>query len=118
MRRKSIAFAAAAMIGLAAITVPNKAEAYGRGWWIPGAVIGGLAAGAIISGAYGYSYYNPCCYYYPRPVYYYYYGPEYYYTPYYYRPYRHYWRPRDYGYYRSYPRYRYYRHRHYYRHHY
>jgi hypothetical protein len=108
MRRKAIALAAAALIGLAAVASPSKVEARSSGWWIPGAIVGGLAIGAIMSGAYGPYYDEPCCYYYPRP-YYYYYGPRYhYYRPYYYRPHR---------YYRYHPRYRYHRRHHHYRHH-
>jgi hypothetical protein len=41
--------AAAATIAVAAIAVPSDAQA--RRGWVPGAVIGGLAAGAIIGGA-------------------------------------------------------------------
>ena len=53
--------AVAAVIGLTAVAIPNKAEAYWRGgWWVPGAVIGGIALGAAIAS---------------RP---YYYGPGYY----------------------------------------
>ena len=78
MRRKAIAVAAAALIGFTAIAAPTKAEAR-NGWWIPGAILGGLAVGAIVSNAYSWPgyYYNPCCYYYPRRAYYYYgYGPS------------------------------------------
>jgi hypothetical protein len=71
MKLKLIALASAAMIGLTAVAIPNEAEARwrGGGWWIPGAVVGGLALGAAIAS---------------RP---YYYGPGYYsygYDPYYY----------------------------------
>jgi hypothetical protein len=128
MRRKAIGLLVAALVGFTAIAAPKKAEAH-NGWWIPGAIFGGLAAGAIVSGAYWPGYYNdPCCYYYPRRAYYYYaprydFAPRYYpyyrpyqayYRPYhaYYRPYRAQWRHR---YYRYYPRYRYYRHRYYHR---
>jgi len=71
MKLKLIALVSAAMIGLTAVAIPNEAEARwrGGGWWIPGAVVGGLALGAAIAS---------------RP---YYYGPGYYsygYDPYYY----------------------------------
>jgi hypothetical protein len=44
-----------------------------RNWWIPGAVIGGLAAGAIIGSQYPYGYYDgppPGYYDAPPPAYY------------------------------------------------
>src|SRR5262245_34167447 len=70
MKLKLIALVSAAMIGLTAVAIPNEAEARWRrgGWWIPGAVVGGLALGAAIAS---------------RP---YYYGPGYGYgyDPYYY----------------------------------
>jgi hypothetical protein len=52
MKRKLMAVASAAMIGLTAIALPSKAEA--NGWWIAGAVIGGLALAVIASDAYAY----------------------------------------------------------------
>jgi hypothetical protein len=88
MRTKLIAVASAAIIGLTAAAIPNTADARwrgGGGWWIPGAVVGGLALGAIASNAYrpyyGYGY-NPYYYggggpYYGGP-YYYGGGPTYY----------------------------------------
>jgi len=68
MNLKLIALASAAMIGLTAITVPDQAEARWRrgGWWIPGAVVGGLALGAAVAS-------RP--YYYGGPYYAYDYGP-------------------------------------------
>ena len=68
MRTKLIAVASAAIIGLTAAAIPNTADARwrgGGGWWIPGAVVGGLALGAIASSAY-------------RPYYGYGYDPYYY----------------------------------------
>ena len=106
MNSKLIALVSAATIALTAVAIPNQAEARwrGGGWWIPGAVVGGLALGAAIAsrpyyygpGYYGYAYnpepyygYGPYDYEYGRyyngngP--YYYDGPRYYYG----RPYRH-----------------------------
>ncbi len=71
MTKTLTALATAATIGVAAIAAPAPAQARG-GWWIPGAVIGGIAAGAIIAGAANPYYYGPGPYYYgPGP----YYGP-------------------------------------------
>jgi hypothetical protein len=104
MNHKLITVASAAMIGLTAVAIPNQVEARwrGGGWWIPGAVVGGLALGAAIAsrpyyygpGYYGYAY-APGPYYgyggdpnyygdYGRGPYYYG-GPHYYYQ----RTYRH-----------------------------
>jgi hypothetical protein len=96
MKHKLIAVVSAAVIGLTAAAIPNKAEAHWRGgWWVPGAVIGGLALGAAIaSSPYYYNYgYGP--YYYGGGPYYYV-GPRYYYRHRHYRYYRHR------GYYRRY----------------
>jgi hypothetical protein len=50
MKQKLMAVASAAVIGLTAVAIPNKAEANWRGgWWVPGAVIGGIALGAAIA---------------------------------------------------------------------
>jgi hypothetical protein len=76
MTKTMTAVAAAALVAVAAIAAPTEAEAR-RGWWVPGAVIGGLAAGAIIAGAAGA--YGPYGYYGPGPAYYY--GPGPYYGP-------------------------------------
>lgn len=73
MKTKFIAAASAAMIALA-LAMPNKAEAHSNGWWVPGAVFGGLALGAAIASSNSYYYgYRP---------YYYDYGPDYYGGPY------------------------------------
>lgn len=69
MHKKLTALMVAAIIGLMAVATPNEVEARWRGWWIPGAIAGGLALGAIASGAY-------------RPYYPYYYDPGRYYGPY------------------------------------
>jgi hypothetical protein len=105
MNSKLIALASAAAIAVTAVAMPNQAEARwrGGGWWVPGAVIGGLALGAAIAsrpyyygpGYYGYAYgpgpyYGPYAYdygggpYYGRGPYYYG-GARYYYG----QPYRH-----------------------------
>ena len=72
MYKTLTAIAVAAMIGFTAVAIPDQAEARWRGWWVPGAIVGGLALGAIASGAY-----RP--YYYAPGPYYGYYGPDYYY---------------------------------------
>jgi len=83
MNLKLIALASAAMIGLTAVAIPDQAEARWRrgGWWIPGAVAGGLALGAAVASrpyggqyyAYDYGPYNSGPYYYGGG-----YGPYYY----------------------------------------
>jgi hypothetical protein len=78
MKLKLIALASAAVIGLTAVAIPSKVDAHSNGWWIPGAVIGGLALGAAIASGpryYGYGY-GP--YYYAGGPYYYGGGPYYY----------------------------------------
>jgi hypothetical protein len=50
MRTTLTALATAATLALATVVAPSQAEAR-WGWWVPGAVIGGIAAGAIIGGA-------------------------------------------------------------------
>src|SRR5262245_18433361 len=105
MKLKLIALASAAMIALTAVAIPNEADARWRrdGWWVPGAVGGGLALGAAIAsrpytygpGYYGYAYapgpyYGAYDYGYGRGYYYgggpcHYGGSRYYYD----RPYRH-----------------------------
>jgi hypothetical protein len=82
MHKTLTAIAVAAAMTLAAVAVPQQAEA--RNGRIVGAVIGGLAAGAIIGSlaAQGDYYYGPGYYYAPG-----YYGPGYTYGPgYYYGP--------------------------------
>ncbi|KRR27179.1 hypothetical protein [Bradyrhizobium retamae] len=80
MRKAPLALAAAAVLGLTAVTAPSTAEAHWRGGGFFPAVAGGLIAGAVIGGlasnayAYGpgYGYYGG----YPR--YYGGYAPAYY----------------------------------------
>ncbi len=67
MRKAPLALAAAAVLGLTAVTAPSPAEARWRGGGFFPAVAGGLIAGAVIGGlasnayAYGpgYGYYGP-----------------------------------------------------------
>ena len=77
MKQKLMAVASVAVIGFTAVAIPNKAEAYWRGgWWVPGAVTGGIALGAAIaSRPY---YYGPGYYGYASGPYYYGGGPYYY----------------------------------------
>ena len=63
MRTTLTAVAAAATIAVATFAAPATADAR-RGWWAP-AIIGGLAAGAIIGSTYARPYYD----YPPAPVY-------------------------------------------------
>src|SRR5215213_2903946 len=81
MRKASLALAAAAVLGLTAVTAPSPAEAHWRGGGFFPAVAGGLIAGAVIGGlasnayAYGpgYGYYGGYA-----PAYYGGYAPAYY----------------------------------------
>jgi hypothetical protein len=88
MRKAVTALAALATLATAAVATPTTADA-GRGWWGP-AIVGGIAAGAIVGSALarpyygsGYGYYPPAPVYYdyytPGPAYYSYYGPRPYY---------------------------------------
>ncbi|MFG3593868.1 hypothetical protein [Bradyrhizobium sp. RDI18] len=71
MRKAPLALAAAAVLGLTAVTAPSPAEAHWRGGGFFPAVAGGLIAGAVIGGlassayAYGpgYGYYGGYPYY-------------------------------------------------------
>jgi hypothetical protein len=78
MRKILTVTAAAAALALATVAAPQQAEA--RHGHIAGAIIGGLAVGALLgaAAANGGYYYAPGPYYYaPGP---YYYGPECYWT--------------------------------------
>jgi hypothetical protein len=86
MRKAVTTLAALATLATAAVATPTTADAR-RGWWAP-AIVGGLAAGAIVGSAFArpypsYGYYPPAPVYYdyytPAPVYYSYYGPRPYY---------------------------------------
>src|SRR5437764_7166220 len=90
MRKAVTALAVAGTIATATVANPTTADAR-RGWWGP-AIIGGIAAGAIVGSAlarpypyygYGYGYYAPAPVYYdyytPAPAYYDYYAPGPYY---------------------------------------
>ena len=73
MRKILTALVAASAIGAATLATSGSAEAR-WGWWGPGAVFGGLAAGAIVGGALAAPYYYPYGYYrypayYPYPAY-------------------------------------------------
>jgi hypothetical protein len=75
MRKAPLALAAAAVLGLTAVTAPSPAEAHWRGGGFFPAVAGGLIAGAVIGGLASSAYaYSPAYYggYYPAyaPVYY------------------------------------------------
>ena len=60
--------AALVLILMLESAVPSQASA--RGWWWPGAVIGGLTLGVVVAGTYPYPYYYPPPHYYPSPYYY------------------------------------------------
>ena len=85
--RKSLTALAAAIIVVAAVTMPTTADARWRGWWGP--ALGGLAAGALIGSAFARPYYGygyPAYYGYGYPAPYSYGYPAYYsysYPPYY-----------------------------------
>ena len=85
--RKSLTALAAAIIAVAAVTMPTTADARWRGWWGP--ALGGLAAGALIGSAFARPYYGygyPAYYGYGYPAPYSYGYPAYYsysYPPYY-----------------------------------
>lgn len=71
MTRTLTAIGAAAILAVAAVAVPQPAQA--RHGWIAGGIIGGLAAGAIVGAAVAngpYYGYGPGYYYGPGPVYY------------------------------------------------
>ncbi len=99
--------ASAGMIALA-VAAPNKADARWNGWWVPGAVIGGLALGAAIASSHNYYYgyapyraygYGPYAYSY-GPYAYRYAPYAYSYAPYAYSygPYAYRYAPYDYSY--------------------
>ncbi len=101
MRTRLIAVASAGMIALAAIATPTKAEARWNGWWVPGAIVGGLALGAAIASSHNYYYGYAPYYAYGYGPYAYGYGPYAYgYSPYAYRyrPYAYRYRPYAYEY--------------------
>jgi len=76
MTKTLTALATAATLAIAAVAVPQQAEA--RGGALAAGIIGGLAAGAIIGSAAAQGpYYGPA-YYGPGPAYYY--GPSCYWT--------------------------------------
>jgi hypothetical protein len=66
MRKILTALVAAATISATAIATSRKADAW-WGWWVPGAVAGGIVTGAIVGSALA-----------PRPYYPYGYPPPYY----------------------------------------
>lgn len=72
MKKTLIAIAAAATLGLATVAAPQPAQAR-HGHFFPGAIIGGLAAGALLGAAVA----NGPYYYGPGPAYY---GPDCYWT--------------------------------------
>ncbi len=80
-------FAAAGALAFASVAQPTAADARCRGCGVAAAVVGGIAAGAIIAGASRPSDYGPG----------YAYGPAYDYAPGYYSGYRDYGYPYRYG---------------------
>ena len=69
IRISRMAAIGAAFFIAAATLVPDNAEARRSNWWVPGAIIGGIAAGAIIANSArprGY-YYEPGSTYYRGP---------------------------------------------------
>ncbi|HEY6258871.1 MAG TPA: hypothetical protein VIY51_24105 [Xanthobacteraceae bacterium] len=62
MRKTLTALATAATVAVAAVATPTAAEAHHFGWRGPGFFFGGLAAGALLAGAFAPHYY----YGYPR----------------------------------------------------
>lgn len=81
MRKAPLALAAAAVLGLTAVTAPSPAEAHWRGGGFFPAVAGGLIAGAVIGGLASNAYaYSPGYGYYGgyAPAYYGGYAPAYY----------------------------------------
>ena len=69
--RKSLTALAAAIIAVAAVTMPTTADARWRGWWGP--ALGGFAVGALVGSAFARPYYG-----YGYPAYYGYSYPPYY----------------------------------------
>jgi hypothetical protein len=81
MRKAPLALAAAAILGLTAVSAPSPAEAHWRGGGFFPAVAGGLIAGAVIGGLASNAYaYSPGYGYYGgyAPAYYGGYAPAYY----------------------------------------
>ncbi|MEH2528728.1 MULTISPECIES: hypothetical protein [unclassified Bradyrhizobium] len=79
MRKAPLALAAAAVLGLTAVTAPSPAEAHWRGGGFFPAVAGGLIAGAVIGGLASNAYaYGPGYGYYGGYPYYGGYAPAYY----------------------------------------
>jgi hypothetical protein len=90
MKKTLTAIAAAALVATATVAIPQQAEArwHGRN----GAIIGGIAAGALLGAAAAgsYGYYGGPAYYYGGPAYY---GPSCYWThSRYWNGYRWHWR--------------------------
>ncbi|HEY7457860.1 MAG TPA: hypothetical protein VH765_03825 [Xanthobacteraceae bacterium] len=54
MKRTLVAMAAAAALAAGTIAVPQKAEAHAW-WWIPAALVGGVALGAAVGAPYAYA---------------------------------------------------------------
>jgi hypothetical protein len=54
MRRTLVAMAAAAALAVGTFAVPQKAEAFAW-WWIPTAIVGGVALGAAVGAPYAYA---------------------------------------------------------------
>ena len=54
MKRTLVAMSAAAALAMGTFAVPQQAEAHAW-WWIPAAIVGGVAVGAAVGAPYAYA---------------------------------------------------------------